>query len=305
MMLDRSRLLAVKDDPQILAKCSGHGVFDSTHGSWHFLRNVAHKFERDGCACCPEWSARGPGGVAAEDCNNGGFTFRPRPAAAFRCAHAGCRAAGASLKCGKCKGPRYCARACQLAGWAEHRKGCRKFRAAEEGAVGQDGLVMFAGERFDPACVAAMATGEGRGRAGPHFARAFNALGSQSKAHVLAGRAAIDLPWDHELPPGCDTREWLGSGGWQCDGCGRDLCLGCGDCQEDCPDGGRQKRYGRCKAPDKVCRRCKYAACSACAVHRSEAMNMSKGTCYCKGANFGQRYHAEPGMREKHEHGLW
>jgi hypothetical protein len=71
------------------------------------------------------------------------------------------------------------------------------------------------------------------------------------------------------------AREY-GSGGAHCDGCRESA--------EDAEDG------------LEVCERCQYAACGDCQVHHS------RGTCFCKDANFG---HAYPKKREWYMSGRW
>ena len=71
------------------------------------------------------------------------------------------------------------------------------------------------------------------------------------------------------------SREY-GSGGTHCDGCRADA--------EEAEDG------------LEVCERCRYAACGDCQVHHS------RGTCFCKDANFGAAY---PKKREWYMCGRW
>ena len=71
------------------------------------------------------------------------------------------------------------------------------------------------------------------------------------------------------------SREY-GSGGTHCDGCRADA--------EEAEDG------------LEVCERCQYAACGDCQVHHS------RGTCFCKDANFGVAY---PKKREWYMCGRW
>ena len=71
------------------------------------------------------------------------------------------------------------------------------------------------------------------------------------------------------------NREY-GSGGTHCDGCRADA--------EEAEDG------------LTVCERCRYAACGDCQVHHS------RGTCFCKDANFGDAY---PKKREWYMSGRW
>ena len=68
----------------------------------------------------------------------------------------------------------------------------------------------------------------------------------------------------------------FGSGGTHCDGCRTDA--------EEADDG------------LTVCERCQYAACGDCQVHHS------RGTCFCKDANFGDAY---PKKREWYMSGRW
>ena len=92
------------------------------------------------------------------------------------------------------------------------------------------------------------------------------------------------------VDPGMITRrEWLGSGGDTCDGCGL-----------------TEERFRRLNGYDEddegepfdICERCRYTACADCRVHHS------RGTCYCKDSNFDFVYPPEVD-REWYHRGYW
>ena len=111
---------------------------------------------------------------------------------------------------------------------------------------------------------------------------------------------ALGVPIDPSLPDGCPRREWLGSGGVQCDGCGmsrdelwRNTWAGA-EAEDD------EEAPSDAELDVDVCERCRYTACEACAVHHS------RGTCYCKDANFGHAYPPEGcEEREWYHRGYW
>ena len=86
----------------------------------------------------------------------------------------------------------------------------------EEGKV-VDNRVMRYGEWFSVQALLDRSMNEGEA-AGDAFA----ALDARAQADVLAGRRSVGpLPADSSLPKGCPRREWVGSGGAACDGCGQ------------------------------------------------------------------------------------
>tara|TARA_B110001452_G_scaffold263283_1_gene264502 strand:+ start:1431 stop:2108 length:678 start_codon:yes stop_codon:yes gene_type:complete len=164
----------------------------------------------------------------------------------------------------------------------------------EEGKC-EDGRVMVFGEWFPMQALLDKMMNNGSLAGG-----AFSTLEKRKQADVLAGREALDVPIDPSLPDGCPRREWLGSGGMQCDGCGmsrnelwRNTWAGA-EAAED------EEAPSDAELEVDICERCRYTACEDCAVHHS------RGTCFCKGANFGDAYPPEGSEeREWYHRGYW
>ena len=147
-----------------------------------------------------------------------------------------------------------------------------------------EGRMMRYGEWFNMQIILDAMMNGGEAAAG-----AFRALDAKEQADVLAGRRALGRPMDADLPEGCPRREWLGSGGDTCDGCGL-----------------TEERFRRLNGyddddegePFDICERCRYTACADCRVHHS------RGTCYCKDSNFDFVYPPEVD-REWYHRGYW
>ena len=150
----------------------------------------------------------------------------------------------------------------------------------EEGRC-EEGKVMRYGEWFSVQALLDRSMNDGEA-AGDAFA----ALDARAQADVLAGRRSVGpLPADPSLPEGCPRREWVGSGGAACDGCGQSR----EQLWRETWDGAEADEDAEAPSDDDaieidVCERCKYTACENCAVHES------RGTCHCKDANFGRAY---------------
>jgi hypothetical protein len=163
----------------------------------------------------------------------------------------------------------------------------------EEGKI-VDGRVMLFGEWFPVQALLDRMMNDGKA-AGD----AFGAMTKRAQADVLSGRTALGKPLDPTLPNGCPRREWLGSDGAMCDGCGasraalwRQTWAGEEAAEDDAPPSDNDA------IEIDVCERCKYTACECCACHHS------KGTCYCKDANFGHVYPPQS-EREWYHGGYW
>ena len=117
--------LAAKGDlgeTQILNKTDGRVVpiLDNCHEDG-FL--VSFFRGAEGIICLIDWSSTGP------DCYTVGDMFMSVMGVWFdvECACAACnRPIDGRLKCGHCRGVRYCSRECQKAHWAEHKSCCLK-----------------------------------------------------------------------------------------------------------------------------------------------------------------------------------
>ena len=159
----------------------------------------------------------------------------------------------------------------------------------EEGQM-REGRVMIYGEWFDiNALLDQMANG------GAAVGSAFRDSPKHMQADVLAGRHVLGVPHDPTLPLACPRREWIGSGGSLCDGCGQTrvqvAALEWGDEAEEINSDQEAELI-------ETCSRCMYSACGECRVHHS------RGTCFCKDSNFDFVYPPED-EREWYHRGYW
>jgi hypothetical protein len=122
---------------------------------------------------------------------------------------------------------------------------------------------------------------------------AYNLLDEQGKCDVIAERKNLEYPVDPSLPPGCPSKQYLGTGGTtECDGC-------CTSIVSIARMEGMSVEEVSSNNMLRVCPRCHYASCENCTVHHS------KGTCYCKESNYGHAYAENVEDRPWYQSGIW